>query len=449
MNIYIYGNKGFKKEIHNTLEHANIKFKLDDNSKIKDIEKLDELKQAIIDNPNDIYLIDDEKIIKKDKISQKLKFLAPKDGIEEEFLLDNGIADLSVDSLKEIPAYIVKKYEQLKLTNENDQIEESIIDIVDQAYNEDEEPFELDDELKKLLANDEPQETETTNEITENSLEVTDSNMQEEQNIEVDLDSFMDDETSKDDEKVLSKEELKDIVNFDEDVGLVNTDVDYDDENTSEESKEENSSDEGINEFENLMNELESSDDKETVDDSQDDDIESLMNEIESENEEKSEESDENDLENLMNEIESSQEESKDDKSEDSDIEELMNEIEQETNQNDENSEELEENSDIDEDISKILDEIEDNNEQIVSSKEESFEGDIMSDEFLELNSLNESDVLDALKGIDGANIVEEKKTESSKEEMVLNTSNVNELSELITKLLNNKTLEITVKIKD
>ena len=131
MNIYIYGNNSFKKEIHETLEHANIKFKLDSDSKIEDITTLNLLKSTIEANPNDIYLIDDEKIIKKNAISQKIKFLTPKDGIEEEFLLDNGIADISVDSLTEIPKYILRKYEQQKEIDPN--IQNSIIDIVDEA----------------------------------------------------------------------------------------------------------------------------------------------------------------------------------------------------------------------------------------------------------------------------------------------------------------------------
>ncbi|MFA9374228.1 MAG: hypothetical protein ACERKK_08725, partial [Poseidonibacter sp.] len=102
MNIYIYGNNSFKKEIHETLEHANIKFKLGD-SKIQDLSELEDLKNAIQKNPKDIYLIDDEKIIKNNLLTQKMKFLLPKDGIEQEFLFDNGIADMSVDSLSEIP----------------------------------------------------------------------------------------------------------------------------------------------------------------------------------------------------------------------------------------------------------------------------------------------------------------------------------------------------------
>ena len=84
MKIYIYGNQSFKKEIHETLDHSNIKFKLDNNTVIEEIESLEKLKTTIENNPKDIYLIDDEKIIKKNSLNKKLKFLTPKDGIEEE-----------------------------------------------------------------------------------------------------------------------------------------------------------------------------------------------------------------------------------------------------------------------------------------------------------------------------------------------------------------------------
>ena len=152
MNIYIYGNNSLKKEIHKTLDHSNIKFKLDSNSTIEDIEDLEVLKAAIETNPNDIYLIDDEKIIKKNALSKKIKFLLPKNGIEEEFLLDKGIADLSVDSLKEIPEYILNKYEQQKEVEPS--IQSSIIDIVYEAYKEDNKDLdiELDDESSQLLS---------------------------------------------------------------------------------------------------------------------------------------------------------------------------------------------------------------------------------------------------------------------------------------------------------
>ena len=72
MNIYIYGNHSFKKDIHETLEHSNIKFKMDNDCVIKEINDLSVLKQTIKNNPYDVYLIDDEKIIKKKKEQKKI-----------------------------------------------------------------------------------------------------------------------------------------------------------------------------------------------------------------------------------------------------------------------------------------------------------------------------------------------------------------------------------------
>jgi len=317
LNIYIYGNNSFKKEIHETLEHANIKFKLDSNSVIEDIEDLELLKSTIEANPNDIYLIDDEKIIKKNALNQKIKFLAPKDGIKEEFLFDNGIADLSVDSLKEIPKYILRKYEQQKEIEPN--IQRSIIDIVDEAYEDDMDDMddiniELDEELAQLLSSSKSDDDEISN------VEIKkDINLDE-------LEGLIELE---DDSTELSKEELTSLINFEEDVGLNNTTSDYD-EQKIEETPEENSL--NINELEDTI-------------------------------------------------------------------------------------------------------------------EEEFKQGEDMSKEFTELDSLNEQDVLNALEGINSPTISSNSNT--SNEKIEVESSNVQDIAELISKLLNNKTLEITVKIKD
>lgn len=375
MNVYIYGNSGFKKEIHETLEHANIKFKLDDDSVIKDINSLDELKNIIKNNPNDIYLIDDEKIIKKNGISKKIKFLTPKDGIEEEFLLDNGIADLSVDSLKEIPKYIIQKHEQQKKI-ETEDIQNSIANIVDDAYNKEEEnnkikedensmddefsdDFELDPELAALLEKDEDAPIEIIEEETINK------------------DNF---ELKTDDENLMSEKELENLMKFDEDVGLNNTSFDYDDEKSKEDENE---------------NDLE---------------IDSLMN----------------DLEN------------------DDIIDQLDNEIDFEP---------IEENIEEDhENLDELLDE-----DMNTNSFEESIKGEKMSDEFSELDSLNESDILSAIENLDDIKPLNTKNEESkisnnsskSEQSVEVSSSSAQDITELITKLLNNKTLEITIKIKD
>ena len=109
MVIYIYGSESFKKDIHDVLNHSNIKFRLDEHGEIKDLKNLKELKDAIEENPNNIYLIDDEKIIKKSSLNKKIKFLQAKDAIDQEYLFDNGIGDISVDSIDELSTHIKKK----------------------------------------------------------------------------------------------------------------------------------------------------------------------------------------------------------------------------------------------------------------------------------------------------------------------------------------------------
>ena len=80
-----------------------------------------------------------------------------------------------------------------------------------------------------------------------------------------------------------------------------------------------------------------------------------------------------------------------------------------------------------------------------------------MSDDFFELDSLNEQDLIEALSGsgisnvaqTDTQNIKESKKMEISNNNIDIGSSNMNDIASLISKLLNNKTLEITIKIKE
>lgn len=117
MNIYIYGSANFKKQMHNALDHANVKFRLDNHSKIEDVDSLSILKMAIQDNPDDIYLIDQEKIIDSKSLAAKIGFLRPKDAIEKAFLEEHGIWDIAVDSIDDIGRHIVKKLENLHLND--------------------------------------------------------------------------------------------------------------------------------------------------------------------------------------------------------------------------------------------------------------------------------------------------------------------------------------------
>jgi hypothetical protein len=377
LNIYIYGNQSFKKDIHLTLDHANIKFKLDSNSIIKDIDSLSELKDTIKQNPNDIYLIDDEKIIKKNALNQKIKFLAPKDGIEQEFLLDNNIADLSVDSLAEIPKYILKKYEQEKSLDSS--IQDSIIDIVDEAYENDDkiEDLELDSELADLLAKD-----DFSDEKFNLEEKITDENS-EMLNQDINLDKIeeliSDIDISENEENEITNEEFNSIMNFDEDFGLNNSSFDYDDKNITEET--------------------------ESLDDNKE--IENL---------------DDLDFKDL----------------EEFDFDEDINKDLEEFN--------FDEDMNVEDDINDLFDSIDE-------KVEEPQKGESMSDEFSELDSLSEDDILKALDGFETQSLTKVSspapKVEQVSEKINVSSSSVDDIAQLISRLLNNKTLEITIKIKD
>lgn len=374
MNIYIYGNQSFKKEIHETLDHSNIKFKLDDNCCVIEVNSVNVLKNTISSDPKAIYLIDDEKIIKKNSLNQKLKFLTPKDGIEEDFLLDSGIADLSIDSLKEIPKYILKKYEEQKSLESN--IQDSIIDIVDEAYEKNSQ-VELDDELAMLLTKEEPQIKKE--DVQEEDFEFKDDlfeNLTQDVNLDKieDLIGHIDENTNKN----ISKDEFDDIMNFNDNFGLNNISFDYDDDNIV-----------NTNEIQDL------------------DFMNSSLDE----------EEDEDSIEETFEDVDF--------------LEEIFSKKEKSYN----------------------------NNEKTFVKNEEYLRSeDMVEDEFSELDTLNEKDLLEALNynSSNIENIKEENKTEYKNEVMksassinVVNSSNVDDLAQLISKLLSNKTLEITIKIKD
>ena len=375
MNIYIYGNHSFKKDIHETLEHSNIKFKMDNDCVIKEINDLSVLKQTIKNNPYDVYLIDDEKIIKKNSLQKKIKFLTPKDAIEEEFLLDSGIADLSVNSLSEIPKYIIRKYEDQKKTNEQEKV--SIFDDVDSAADKDNN-VELDEELAKLLAKEDEVHEEQINIPTDNYLES--ENLEDLFNISDDI-NFQQSSSSDN----ISKNEFDDIMNFNDDFGLNNISFDYDDDAANNEP---------LDPMEEDFFKSISMDKEENVE--EEDDENEIFEDID-----------------FLEEIFTNKEKNKQEK------EEKVNE-------------------------NKIF------NESLQREKS------MNDDEFFELDSLNEKDLLEALS-YNGDNVSNMNHTDlktnilenSSNTISVNSSSNVDELAQLISKLLNNKTLEITIKIKD
>ncbi|WP_321312651.1 hypothetical protein [Halarcobacter sp.] len=335
MIIYIYGSDDFKKDIHELLEHSNIKFRLGDNGEVIDLDTLEDLKNAIEDNPNNIYLIDDSKIIKKNSLNNKIKLFKPKDGIEQEYLLDHGIGDISVDSLEELSNHIKNKLDASIDNNESERIQESIVEIVEDAYdNEDSNDYiQLDDELKELLS---PSEEEA---------------------------------------KI---EQIDDISSM----------IEEDDMGSLIEDEKENP----------LLNDP-------LLNDSLLDELDDLVEEDDSLEE------DEAALKDLS-------------------FEEDFGNIEVDKNEN-----------------------INDNNFE----EENINQGVEMADEFSEFDSLNEADLLAALDGVDtepmpvkntSINTPIEKK-ENDSQSLNLGSSSADDIAKLISQLLNNKTLEITIKVKD
>lgn len=423
MNIYIYGNQRFKKEIYKILDSSQIK-KIDNNVIIKEISNLNDLKETIKAQPKDIYLIDDEKIIKKDSL--KSKFFAPKDGVDEQFLVESGVNDLTINSLNEIPEYIIRKYE----------LEKNLEDI------KKENKVELDDELSKLLAN--ATQIEKT---TENIPEIKDDEIVSGVNLN-ELENLI--ETTEETENIdLHKLDNNDKIanefeDFNNDFGLNNISFDYDDDNILNDNS---LSDEDV--LSQILNSA-------SIDE---DNYEFLGETFE----------DVNFLEELFPDkaeflatFEKPEKQVEDDKTEMTD-EFVEFDDDEEIDLPDE---EIQEVADLEEDnfenekkevIIEPMDDEEDEEDE-ESENFEDLEGENMNDnEFSELDSLNEKDLMEALN-YKADEIVQVPKNQentqiisntNNKETVILNSSNVDEISQLISKLLSNKTLEITIKLKD
>ncbi len=441
MNIFIYGNQNFKNEVHKILLNSKIETILED-VKIEDISNIDILKDNIAKNPNDIYLIDEDKIIKK----SRFKFLKQKDGIEEDFLLQYGVNDLSIDSLEEIPNYIIRKYERIAF-KEKDKSEE--------IKNED---LLLDNELANLLESKEQ----------ENSQNLTSSILEEPVGINInELDNLIELESS--DKEKLDTNYIS-MEDFDENFGLNNVSFDYDDDSTFNQDLK---SDEDL--LQDILNSsIVDEDDYEFVGETFED--VNFLDEIFPNNkildiDEKSitpinivlQEKDKdidlhNENDNSFDDIEALKDFNFDEAFEDEKEKNIENIDIINENDNVVSEEQIEEKESEIENLSDFaLEDLDFANMDLEDKKEDkSIKGEDMSDEFLELDSLNEQDLIEALGGASTQssvqNVVEEKteqKEMQSSNNLDISSSNVNDIASLISKLLNNKTLEITIKIKE
>ncbi|MCT7507334.1 hypothetical protein [Aliarcobacter cryaerophilus] len=449
MNIFIYGNQNFKNEVHKILLNSKIETILED-VKIEDISNIDILKDNIAKNPDDIYLIDEDKIIKK----SRFKFLKQKDGIEEDFLLQYGVNDLSIDSLEEIPNYIIRKYERIAF-KEKDKSEE--------IKNED---LLLDNELANLLESKEQ----------ENSQNLTSSILEEPVGINInELDNLIELESS--DKEKLDTNYIS-MEDFDENFGLNNVSFDYDDDSTFNQDLK---SDEDLLQ-DILNNSIVDEDDYEFVGETFED--VNFLDEIFPNN--KILDIDEKSITPINIVLqEKDKEETNEDELKKDELENIenfqFNEVFQNIeNKKDEDIKQIDKNIDIIENIEEKneeektpeyenieIDELNDLNLEDFSfadldlqnkkSEDVSKKGEDMSDDFFELDSLNEQDLIEALSGSGISNVAqtdtqsrqEPQKMEVSNNNIDIGSSNINDIASLISKLLNNKTLEITIKIKE
>ena len=141
MIIYVYGNKKFKKEINTLLLQAGVK------EKIEDISVLSILKSTIKEYPNNIFLIDHEKIIDNNKLINKINFFKPKDGVDKAFLDQYGVGDICFNSMNGFVQYILSRLNHPPMIV-NEEIEDHFefnnsIELENEIVEEKEEPRDL------------------------------------------------------------------------------------------------------------------------------------------------------------------------------------------------------------------------------------------------------------------------------------------------------------------
>ncbi len=171
MNIYIYGDKSFKSEVNDLINHSNLRLYLDENSHIEEIDSIEALKMAIEEEPEHIYLIDNDKIIKPNSINSKINFFKPKGGIEEEFLEEHGVLDSKFESMDDLIKDLKDKFQEKKetpSTQTDSSFENGYTDIENNNENYSDEEYSFNNsidygEFEGLEKDDELEDTEDNN----------------------------------------------------------------------------------------------------------------------------------------------------------------------------------------------------------------------------------------------------------------------------------------------
>ena len=169
MNIYIYGDKSFQADMSKILNEPQLKQRVAQFCDVIKLKSVDKLKEAILLDPTDIYLIDHNSIIVKNFFTTKIKILSKKDGIDEEFLKEHGVGDMSVDDLSELSKYILKRLKSLEVPSETDEQDE----ILKELASMDEDFFDEIEEIDGKIV-DNTLETKEVEEVEEIEEEIGD-----------------------------------------------------------------------------------------------------------------------------------------------------------------------------------------------------------------------------------------------------------------------------------
>ena len=140
MNIYIYGDDAFKSEVDSIINHSNLRLYLDEDSHIEEIDSVEAIKLLIEQEPENIYLIDNDKILNPNSLNSKISFLKPKGAIEQSFLEEHGVLDSKFDSIEDLIKDLKDKFQENSSEGKNTQ-EEELYEEDDEAYEEEEYTF--------------------------------------------------------------------------------------------------------------------------------------------------------------------------------------------------------------------------------------------------------------------------------------------------------------------
>jgi len=475
LNIFIYGKDAFAKEVKSVLVKSNVKYRLDAKAKIEHIKKLETLKEKISNNPDDIYLIEESKIIKKSLLNNKLGFLTPKDAIEEEYLKKYDIANLNISSYKDLAKYVNNKLEDLQV-GELSELEEKERQSLEPAI-KDSKKVKPEDESEEVLletpevlqGEEKPKEKEEDLGLSEDSIKENDEDEEKDKKTgeyvakykrfdDLDIENKKSKQINELNNDYLSDEETEDFIsepNFEEVEILSGEEVKQElDMNQNEEEKARD-----LDKF--LQNTL----------GKQDDD---LNNDLESSSTELSLENDnENNEEEKIDETENNEEEeikkleNQEEVSEDENLEEAVED--ENLDLEDLSKDPLEEPEELDEE-SINTDEKEDNENKInleeddkieLESKVENENEDDKKDDFKQelkvqeegdnanqLDALLEEDIEQALSNLELPKKDSALSSAEDKTTLELDSGSMEEFFKNFKENLGNKDMEITIKVK-